>query len=161
GMRACAAALVATLLSPGVGARAAGDQPWVLDANNWQEGKDILPDPVVKHLQAGDYWFKVVPVDPAKFHHNYSQAFWDATAANEGKYDIDQKTCGLKDKTSGKIPTFVFGQPFPKVEKSDPQAGCKIAWNFYLSSAQGGGGGATFTLNGVDRNGQFRRIKAF
>src|SRR5262249_22085688 len=93
--------------------------------------------------------------------HNYSQAFWDATAANEGKYDIDQKTCGLKDKASGKIPTFVFGQPFPKVEKSDPQAGCKIAWNFYLSSAQGGGGGATFTLNGVDRNGQFRRIKAF
>jgi uncharacterized protein DUF1329 len=161
GMRACAAALVATLLSPGAGARAAGDQPWVLDANNWQEGKDILPDPVVKHLQAGDYWFKVVPVDPAKFHHNYSQAFWDATAANEGKYDIDEKTCGLKDKATGKIPTFVFGQPFPKVEKSDPQAGCKIAWNFYLSSAQGGGGGATFTLNGVDRNGQFRRIKAF
>ena len=25
----------------------------------------------------------------------------------------------------------------------------------------GGGGGATFTLNGVDSNGQFRRVKAF
>ena len=68
------------------------DQPWTLDANNWQEGKDLLPDPVVKHLQKGDYWFKVVPVDPEKFHHNYSKAFWDASAANEGKYSLEPKS---------------------------------------------------------------------
>jgi len=137
------------------------DEGWVLDANNWQDGKDLLPDPVLKRLKNGEYWFRVSPVDPEKFRHNYSQAFWDPTAANEGKYDLGEKTCGLKDKTSGKIPAFVFGLPFPKVDKDDPQAGCKIAWNFSLASAQGGGGGATFTLNGVDTSGQFRRIKAF
>jgi hypothetical protein len=142
-------------------ARAADDQPWTLDANNWQEGKDLLPDPVVKHLQKGEYWFKVVPVDPAKFHQNYSKAFWDATESNAGKYDLDEKTCGLKDKTTGKIPDFVFGQPFPQIDKNDPKAGCKIAWNFRMTGAMGGGGGATFTLNGVDSGGQFRRIKAF
>jgi Protein of unknown function (DUF1329) len=142
-------------------ARAADDQPWTLDANNWQEGKDLLPDPVVKHLQKGEYWFKVVPVDPAKFHHNYSKAFWDATEANAGKYDLDEKTCGLKDKATNKIPDFVFGQPFPQIDKNDPKAGCKIAWNFQMTGAMGGGGGATFTLNGVDTGGQFRRIKAF
>jgi uncharacterized protein DUF1329 len=161
-LRLCATVFAAWLAAPCAVTHAGGnDQPWTLDANNWQEGKDLLPDPVLKHLQKGDYWFKVVPVDPAKFHHNYSQAFWDATAANEGKYDLDEKTCGLKDKATGKIPAFVFGQPFPKIDKGDPQAGCKIAWNFDMTGAMGGGGGATFTLNGVDTNGQFRRIKAF
>jgi len=153
----CAFALVATSTV----ARAADDQPWTLDANNWQEGKDLLPDPVVKHLQKGDYWFKVVPVDPAKFHHNYSKAFWDATESNAGKYELDDATCGLKDKSTNKIPDFVFGQPFPQIDKNDPKAGCKIAWNFRMTGAMGGGGGATFTLNGVDSGGQFRRIKAF
>ncbi len=160
-MGRCALMLAAGLLLLGADARAGDDQPWTLDANNWQEGKDLLPDPVVKHLQKGEYWFKVVPVDPQKFHHNYSKAFWDATESNEGKYDLDEKTCGIKDKTTGKNPDFVFGQPFPKIDKSDPKAGCKIAWNFAMTGAMGGGGGATFTLNGVDSGGQFRRIKAF
>jgi hypothetical protein len=161
-MRLCAVALGMGLLLAPPTARAAGDdQPWTLDANNWQEGKDLLPEPVVKRLQKGEYWFKVVPVDPAKFRHNYSKAFWDATEANEGKYGLDEKTCGLTDKATGKIPDFVFGQPFPRVDKNDPKAGCKIAWNFTTTGAMGGGGGATFTLNGVDSGGQFRRIKAF
>jgi hypothetical protein len=159
-VRVLVAALVAAaLVAPASGADQ--DKEWVLDANNWQEGKDLLPDPVLKRLQKGEYWFRVVPVDPEKFHHNYSQAFWDGTAKNAGKYDLDEKTCGLKDKSTGKIPDFVFGLPFPTIDKSDPKAGCKVAWNFSMAGAQGGGGGATFTLNGVDTNGQFRRIKAF
>src|SRR5262249_51336291 len=85
---------------------AADDQPWVLDANNWQEGKDLLPEPVVKRLKDGQYWFKVSPVDPKKFHDNYSKKFWDATAANAGKYDVEPKQCGLMDKATGKIPDF-------------------------------------------------------
>ena len=79
----CAAVFAAWLVAPCTGARAGDDdKPWTLDANNWQEGKDLLPDPVLKHLQKGDYWFKVVPIDRDKFHHNYSKAFWDATEAN-------------------------------------------------------------------------------
>jgi len=156
-------ALAATVcLTMAPAARAASDdQPWVLDANNWQEGKDLLPDPVLKRLKDGQYWFKVVPVDPQKFKDNYSKKFWDATAANEGKYDIEPKNCGLKDKATGKIPDFLLGFPFPKIDKSDPLVGCKIAQNFNAASLQGGGGGATFTLNGIDSNGEFRRVKAF
>ena len=156
-LRLCAAILALGALT----AAAADEQPWTLDQSNWEKGKDLLPEPVVKRLQKGEYWFKVVSVDPEKFHHNYSQAFWDATAKNAGKYDLDEKTCGLKDKATDKIPDFVFGMPFPQLDKNDPKAGCKIAWNFNMAGAQGGGGGATFTLNGVDTGGQFRRIKAF
>jgi hypothetical protein len=139
----------------------AADEAWILDANNWQEGQKILPDPVVKRLKAGEYWFKVVPVDPERFRHNYSQKFWNATAANAGKYEVEPEQCGLADKATGEIPDFVFGMPFPNIDPKDPKAGCKIAHNFNFASLQGGGGGATFTLNGVDTNGQFRRIKAF
>ena len=155
-MRLCAAVLVAGALTA-----AADEQPWTLEASNWEKGKDLLPEPVVKRLQKGEYWFKVVSADPSKFRHNYSQAFWDATEKNAGRYDLDEKTCGLKDKATDKIPDFVFGLPFPQFDKADPKAGCKIAWNFAMAGAQGGGGGATFTLNGVDTGGQFRRIKAF
>src|SRR2546427_6297109 len=155
-LRLCAAILAAGALTA-----AADEQPWTLDASNWEKGKDVLPEPVVKRLQKGEYWFKVVSVDSGKFHHNYSQAFWDATEKNAGKYDLDEKTCGLKDKATDKIPDFVFGLPFPQVDKADSKAGCKIAWNFTMAGAMGGGGGATFTLNGGDTGGQFRRIKAF
>ena len=139
----------------------ANDEPWILDANNWQEGQDLLPDPVVKRLKAGEYWFKVVPVDPTRFKANYSQKFWDATAANAGKFDVESTKCGLVSKATGELPEFVFGLPFPNITKDDPTAGCKIAHNFNFAGLQGGGGGATFTLNGIDTNGQFRRIKAF
>lgn len=134
---------------------------WVLDANNWQEGKELLPDPVLNRLKAGEYWFHVVPVDPAKFKQNYSQKFWDASKANEGKYDLEPERCGLRDKATGEIPKFVMGLPFPEIDPKDKDAGCKIAHNFNFAGNQGGGGGATFTLNGVDTNGEFRKIKAF
>jgi len=56
-------ALAGLLCMTGTSARAADDNaPWVLDANNWQEGKDLLPEPVVKRLKDGQYWFKVSPV---------------------------------------------------------------------------------------------------
>ena len=142
-------------------ARAAGDSEWILDANNWQEGKDLLPDPVLKRLQNGEYWFKVVPVDPDKFKKNFSQKFWDTTKENAGKYDLEPKQCGLVDKATGKIPEFLTGFPFPDIDPKDPKVACKIAHNFNFANLQGGGGGATFTLNGVDGNGQFRRIKAY
>lgn len=149
--------IVAAAVSPG----AAEDKPWILDANNWQEGKDLLPEPVLKRLQDGQYWFKVVPVDPVAYKNNYAKKFWDATAANEGKYDLEPNNCGLRDKATGKIPDFLIGLPFPNIDKSDPQVACKIAQNFAFAGSQGGGGGATFTLNGVDTGGEFRKVKAF
>jgi uncharacterized protein DUF1329 len=155
GLAAAALCLIASAV------RAADDQPWVLDANNWQEGKDLLPEPVVKRLKDGQYWFKVSPVDPKKFHDNYSKKFWDATASNAGKFDVEPKQCGLVDKATGKIPDYLLGLPFPDIDKNDPNVACKIAHNFNFAGLAAGGGGATFTLNGVDNNGQFRRVKAF
>jgi hypothetical protein len=146
------------LLAPAVRAE---DQPktWTLDSNNWQLGKDLLPEVILNRVKNGEYHYQVVEVDPEKFKQNYSKKFWDASESNAGKYDLDPATCGLRDVKTGKVPDFYFGYPFPKVDPKDPQAACKMAQNFAAASAQSNGVGATFTLNGIDGTGEFKRIK--
>ncbi|GIW42533.1 MAG: hypothetical protein KatS3mg076_3110 [Candidatus Binatia bacterium] len=134
-------------------------EPWILDQNNWQQAEGLLPDVVLKRVKDGDYWFKVKPVDPEEFKSYYSKAFWEASEANDGKYDVDPETCGLKDVKTGKMPDFYFGFPFPKIDPKDPMAACKMAWNFTAANQMGEGQGATFTLNGIDTSGEFKRIK--
>ncbi|GIW42531.1 MAG: hypothetical protein KatS3mg076_3108 [Candidatus Binatia bacterium] len=146
----------------GAGAAVQGEEklePWILDQNNWQQAEGLLPDVVLKRVRDGDYWFRVQPVDPEKFKQNYSQRFWEATEANEGKYDVDPETCGLKDVKTGKMPDFYFGFPFPKIDPDDPMAGCKAAWNFTAANGMNEGAGATITLNGIDTGGEFKRLK--
>ncbi len=151
-------AAVAVSTSVGADTSKTGE-PWILDANNWQQAEKLLPEVVLERVKKGDYWFKVQPVDPDKFKTNYSPQFWSASESNAGKYDVRSDVCGLVDKGDGKIPSFYFGLPFPSVDPNDARAGCKIAWNFNAAGGQGGGGGATFTLNGVDTGGEYKRIK--
>ena len=159
---ALAASVVCTTAARAEEGKADGDgklKTWILDSNNWQQGQGLLPDVVLNRVKAGDYWYRVREVDPEKFKHNYSQKFWDASEANAGKYDVDPGTCGLKDVKTGKMPDFYFGYPFPKIDPKDPQAACKMAWNFEAANSMGEGQGATFTLNGIDTSGEFKRIK--
>jgi hypothetical protein len=135
------------------------DKPWTLDANNWQLAKDLLPEVVLNRVKNGEYSYQVVPVDPEKFKQNYSKKFWEASESNAGKYDIDPETCGLKDVKTGKMPEFYFGYPFPKIDPKEQHAACKMAWNFAAANQMGNGQGATFTLNGIDGTGEFKRIK--
>src|SRR5262245_31058816 len=155
----CAATLVATVSLLAALPAHAVEEPWVLDASTADRGKDLLPEPILKRVRAGDYRFKVVPADPARFHDNYSKPFWEASAANAGKYDLDPKTCGLRDKSTGKVPDFFFGYPFPDVKATDPDAGCRIAWNFTAAGYMGGATGASFYRTGLDQNGAYRTIR--
>jgi hypothetical protein len=134
-------------------------QSWILDRNNWQQAEGLLPAVVLNRVKSGDYWFKVQPIDPALFKQNYSPKFWEASERNAGKYALDPATCGLKDVHTGKVPDFYFGYPFPKIDPQEPLAACKMAWNFEAANAMGEGQGATFTLNGIDAAGEFKRIK--
>ena len=155
----CAVAVTAGAVS----AQSATDQqkPWTLDANNYQLAKDLLPEVVLNRVKNSEYIYNVVPVDPEKFKELYSKKFWEASEANAGKFDVDQATCGLKDVSTGQMPAYFFGYPFPKIDPKDPQAACKMAWNFESANQMGNGQGATFTLNGIDASGEFKRIKTF
>jgi hypothetical protein len=135
-------------------------EPWTLDQQNWEQGKTLLPEPVLRRVEKGEYWFRIVPADPERFRASYSSSFWAASAKNEGQYDLDPETCGLRDKATGEIPSFFFGYPFPEIDPADPQAGCKIAWNFTAAGYMGGGAGASFYLEGLEpKKGSYRTIK--
>jgi len=142
----------------GIESRFSGEE-WILDSNNWQQAEGLLPDVILNRVKSGDYWFRVRPVDPERFKQNYSKKFWAASEANAGKYDVDPATCGLKDVSTGKMPSFWFGYPFPKIDPKEEFAGCKMAWNFTTANSMGEGQGATFTLNGIDGSGEFKRLK--
>jgi hypothetical protein len=146
--------------APAAPADAGDGKSWTLDSNNWQQGEGLLPPTVLKRVKEGQYFYKVSPVDPEKFKQNYSKPFWAASEANDGKYDVDPATCGLKDLKTGKAPEFYFGYPFPRIDaKNDPMAACKMAWNFTAANQMQNGAGATFSLNGIDGSGEFKRIK--
>jgi len=153
--------ITAALLTGGPAGAQEDQKPWTLDANNFQLAQELLPEVALNRVKNGEYTFNVVPVDPDKFKQLYSEKFWAASQANEGKFDLDPATCGLKDKATGKIPDFYFGFPFPNIDPKDPQAACKMAWNFESANQMGNGQGATFTLNGIDSTGEFKRIKTW
>jgi len=153
--------LSAALTAAGAASAQEDQKPWVLDSNNWQQAQDLLPEVALNRVKSGEYKFDVLPVDPAKFKKLYSDKFWAASEANDGKYDLDPETCGLKDIKTGKMPDFYYGYPFPKIDPKDPLAACKMAWNFDAANQQGNGQGATFTLNGIDSTGEFKRIKTW
>ncbi len=134
-------------------------EAWTLDAESSERGKDLLPEPVLRRVANGEYSFRITAVDPERFRKNYSTTFWAASGANAGRYDLDPETCGLKDRATGQIPEFFFGYPFPAIDPADPQAGCKIAWNFQAAGFMGGGAGASFYLNGLEPGGEYRTIK--
>ncbi len=158
--RTWALALGLALAIGGSATTAAAEEPsWVLDSNNWQQGQDLLPEVVLERVKNGDYWYNIYDVDPEDFKKNYSQAFWAASEANAGKFDVDPETCGIMEKATGKIPQHYYGFPFPNVTKDEPFAACKMAWNFQSANGMGGGQGASFTLNGLDTSGEFKRIK--
>src|SRR5207244_9487123 len=51
------------------------------------------------------------------------------------------------------------GHPCRKIDPKDPDAGCKIAWNFTAASLMAGGTGASFYLTGVAKDGPYRTMR--
>jgi hypothetical protein len=152
-----AAALIVLTVAPAV---AEVEAPWVLDASTAERGQGLLPEPVLKRVRAGEYRYRVVPADAERFRQNYSEVFWAASTANGGRYDLDPGSCGLRERATGAVPEFHFGYPFPDVKETDPDAGCRIAWNFTSAGYMAGGTRASFRLTGLDRDGAYRTVHA-
>src|SRR5215468_7032462 len=128
-----------------------------IDKSNVETFKTLLPAPVYDRVRAGEYVLNVVPVDAQRFRANYTERFWKASAANQGKFGLDPETGGLTDAASGKIPERFFGLPFPTVQASDPQAGTKIVHNYRARRMQMDGDVHTFDLSDVTLSGEVVR----
>lgn len=129
----------------------------VVDAANLSTYRDLLPPSVAARVANGQYTLRVAPVDAARFRANYTQRFWQASAANRGKFGIDAATGGLTDVASGEIPTRFFGLPFPEIDEKDPQAATKIVHNYRARRMQMDGELHRFELSDVMESGEVLR----
>jgi len=152
------ATLAALILAALCAARgAAADESLRIDAGNVAAHAALLPEPVRARVASGQYVLRVVPVDPARFRANYSDRFWQASAANQGRFGIDAATGGLTDVATGAIPSRSYGLPFPTIDPADPQAGAKIVHNYRARRMQIDGDIHTFDLSDVMESGEVLR----
>ena len=99
-----------------------------LSQQNWQLAQGLLPDEVLAHYKKGEYENRIVawPLGEQR----WEQEFTDATAANAGRYAVDEAGT-IVEAATGKQPPFIYGFPFPKIDPADPKAAVKVLWNSY------------------------------
>jgi hypothetical protein len=126
----------------------------VLEKENCQLAKDLLPSEILAHYCRGDYRNRLVSYPAGKA--RWEQSFLDATEKNATQLDVDDVGTVIY-KASGKQPEYLYGIPFPLIDANDPKAAVKIVWNQFLAYWYGGSSFNTtlvtmLTPKGIDRN---------
>jgi len=129
-MRALKRAVLAFILAATVtSARAADFETGeMIDANNWEKAKDLLPPEILKHYEKGEYANKFVDW-PAE-QNSDAPDFNAGTEANAGQFTISPDGT-IIDKATGKQPSYIIGLPFQTINDKDPAAAYKILWNYF------------------------------
>ncbi|MDY6843401.1 MAG: DUF1329 domain-containing protein [Thermodesulfobacteriota bacterium] len=115
----------------------------IVDTTNWQKVKGLIPDKFVEYVKVGDIQIKIGKYE---FDAKVDEAYRKASLKNAGKYKIKKET-GEIVKADGSYPRWIYGYPFPDVEKNldDPLVGSQMAFNHYAEESrstcviQGGG----------------------
>ena len=123
--------IVAMLLAGCVGGASAAEglkAGEVLGRDTWQKAEGLLPPEILRHYKDGEYENKVMDWPESLW--NWPPDFLAASKANEGKLRVGERG-EILDVATGKQPPSIMGHPFPTIDRSDPQAGVKILWNFF------------------------------
>jgi hypothetical protein len=127
----------------------------VLNADTWQQAQSLLPPEFLDRYKNGQWQHEVVEA-PAGTHFGDAD-FLAAGEKNVGQYAIGPDG-GIIETGSGKQPAFIYGPPFPVIDKNDPQAGAKIVWNFFYQSYLLGNSHNQVNLDWVGTQGMQRSI---
>jgi len=104
----------------------------VLNQDNWQQAKGLLPDAVLRRFEDGSYQAKIITLPETL---SWGSKFKAASEANAGKFSIDAAD-SLTDKATNTYPAFLYGHPFPQIDPKDPQAAAKVIYNFSYTLMQ-------------------------
>jgi hypothetical protein len=98
----------------------------VIDRTNWQRIEGLVPEPLLNWIKQGDS-IKIgeISYDPGTF---LPPACLESLKTNVDRYDVGEDGL-LVDVKTGKLPEFIDGLPFPKIDDTDPKAGTKIMYN--------------------------------
>jgi hypothetical protein len=122
----------------------------VIGPDTAAQAKDLLPNELYQRYAKGEFLNEVAEPKPGT--KMIDPEFIAAGAANRGKYTVSDVGTIIDSKT-GKQPTYVYGPPFPDIDKNDPQAGVKLIWNFFYQSYILGDDHNTVGLSWVARHG--------
>ena len=85
--------------------------------NNWQRVQGMVGENLLNRIKAG---FTLKIKEPTIY--KPLKEYAEATEKYSGRVRIGP---------NGELLNYVAGQPFPKIDPSDPQVGQKLAWNFF------------------------------
>jgi len=117
--------------------------------HNWQRVKDMVGENMLSRIKQG-YTFQI----KAPTRYQPPREYIEATKKYSGAVKLGSK---------GELLNHVAGLPFPNIAPADPQAGQKVAWNFYWrwqgDDFKGGGGTETGQMirYAIERDGAERR----
>jgi len=117
--------------------------------HNWQTVQGMVGENLLSRIKQG----YTIKIKPAK-HYRLPKEYVDATEKFSGQ---------VKLARNGELLDYVAGLPFPNFSPSDPQAGLKLAWNFYWrwlgDDVREGGGTKTGKIirDAIEKNGSERR----
>ncbi len=106
----------------------------MIDKSNWQKVQNLLPPSVANYVKKGEF---VLKIGEFKYDHSPDEAWDKAGRANKGKYTLGSKK-EVIDKATGKYPMWVYGIPFPDIDKSDPDFAIKFMHNKSLENSRPG-----------------------
>ncbi|HSP95832.1 MAG TPA: DUF1329 domain-containing protein [Candidatus Dormibacteraeota bacterium] len=127
----------------------------ILNADTWQQAEGMMPPEFLDRYKNGQWQHEVVEA-PAGTHFG-DEDFLAAGEKNGGQYALGPDG-GIVESGSGKQPAFIYGPPFPVIDKNDPQAGAKIVWNFFYQSYLLGNSHNQVNLDWVGTSGMQRSI---
>jgi hypothetical protein len=125
-----------------------------IDQSNWQKIEGLVPDPLLNYVKKGDF---VLNIGKLNYEPVWGAQFQNASAANAGKYDIDEEG-GIIDPEIGKRPEYIYGFPFPDIDPQDPKAAVKIMWNRNFTLAQWAQQYIRYNMMWVGRGGFEREV---
>ncbi|MFQ5849929.1 MAG: DUF1329 domain-containing protein [Candidatus Binatia bacterium] len=135
----CMGILFLLFLPLKAGAEEAGLKPGdTIGPHNWRVVKEMVGQNLLNRIKKG-YTFQIKEAKIFKPPREYIEA----TEKYSGRVRLGP---------NGELLNYVLGLPFPKLDRSDPQAGQKLAWNFYWRWL-----GDNYKTGGATKTGQIIR----
>ncbi len=108
------------------------------DKSNYQEIDEYLIKPLKIYLEGKEF---IITVSRLDYEPKQYQPYKELSAKNEGKYAFDSDGM-LIEKSTGKIPDYVEGNPFPVINPKHPQVAQQLMENFAFSARYRTGSGS-------------------
>ncbi len=111
----------------------------IINKTNWEKAKGLLPEQILDTVKNGDW---ILEIGEFEYDHDYTDAYYELSARNEGKYTLGDKKEVL-DISTGKYPLVLMGMPFPNIDmKNDPDGATKFMHNqnqaVHMNTSQNG-----------------------